>query len=179
MLKTVDFIIYHLYFTIYNKLFVLEKCVFFNFVFNNLRFFVESRVETGFTDRNIFTFCNFIRRLYTVFFGRILRFPQPFGSRRQPYGKMKSRKTAISFCTFLPEEPLYQSFQHFQHMLCWKLFPNDWVSTGTDFVVYFLYFSSWSIRFVSWFSCFFRKIASELYKKFSTPSWKLSWKLLI
>ena len=118
MLKTVDFIVYCLYFTIYNKLFVLKKCGFFNFVFNNLRFFVESQVEIGFTNRNIFTTCNFIRRLYTVFFGRILRFPQCFGSLRQPFVKKKSRKTAISFCTFLHEESLYQSFQHFQHMLC-------------------------------------------------------------
>lgn len=118
MLKTVDFIVYCLYFIFFIKLFVLKKYGFFNFVFNNLRFFVESQVEIGFTNRNIFTICNFIRRLYTVFFGRILRFPQCFGSLRQPFGKKKSRKTAISFCTFLPEESLYQSFQHFQHMLC-------------------------------------------------------------
>lgn len=83
MLKTVDFIVYCLYFTIYNKLFVLKRYGFFNFVFNNLRFFVESQVEIGFTNRNIFTICNFIRRLYTVFFRQnsafstVLRQPSP------------------------------------------------------------------------------------------------------
>lgn len=71
---------------------VSKKYVWFNFTFNILHFFVESQVETGFTDRNIFTICNYTRRLYTVFLWHFPTFSTAFLRLSSDFFKKKSHR---------------------------------------------------------------------------------------